>query len=185
MTQLPAAVTLPVNEGDQDPGAEGVSGEQQATIDESPVRARVTCQRLGAAVLVVTIAMLMANCGGGKPADTRASVADAVKRFENAALNRDATTYCALLTDRERANVLQRLDQAAGLSGPCPTLLRATLHTLVTGRTSANARVTSADVSLRGTRADVRLPGDRKHIQLQDVGGTWKISRLPGLFLAG
>lgn len=163
-----------------------MSGERQATVDGSPLRARVNCQRLGAAALIVCVAMLVAKCGGGgKPADTRASVADAVKRFENAALNRDATTYCALLTDSERAHVVQRLDQFAGLSGPCPTVLRATLHALVTSRTSANASVTGSDVSVHGSHADVVLPGDRKHIQLQDVGGTWKVSRLPGLGLTG
>ncbi len=150
------------------------------------VRARVRFQRLGTGVLIVCVAVLVAKCGGGgKPTDARASVAEAVKRFENAALNGDVTTYCALLTDSERASVLQRLDQTVGLSGPCPAVLRATLHELVTGRTSANARVTSSDVTVNGNHADVVLPGDGKHVQLQDVGGTWKLSGLPGLALAG
>lgn len=174
-------------EGDQDREQRAMSGCRQVKVCHGPhVRARVKFQSVGRGVLIVCVAGLVTNCGGGgKPADTRASVADAVRRFENAALNGDATTYCAFLTDGERASVLQRLDQAAGLSGPCPTVLRATLHELVTGRTSANARVTSSDVTVNGNRAHVVLPGDGKHIQLQDVSGTWKVSGLPGLALAG
>jgi hypothetical protein len=130
--------------------------------------------------------MLVAKCGGGgKPMDARQSVTDAVKRFENAAISRDGTKYCALLTDGERRYVLQKVTQSVGPVGPCPAAMRATLHLFTTNRTHINARVTSADVTLRDNHADVVLPGDGKHVKLQDIGGKWQISKLPGTDFAG
>lgn len=130
--------------------------------------------------------MIAANCGGtANTADARQRVADAVKQFENAAINRDGSSYCALLTDSERSHVLQQLGQSVGLGGPCPSAMRATLHLFVTDRTHTNATVTPSDVTLHDAHADVVLPGDGKRIQLQNVGGTWKVSGLPGSDFAG
>ena len=152
----------------------------------SHTRTRRKYQRLGTGVLIVCVSALVAKCGGsGKPTDPRQRVADAAKRFENAAINHDGTTYCALLTDSERGYVLQRVSQNVGLKGPCPTAMRATLHLFVTNATRRNVSVTSSDVTLRDAHVAVVLPGDRKHLQLQDVGGTWKVSGLPGSDFAG
>jgi hypothetical protein len=152
----------------------------------SHVRTRRKYQRLGTGVLIVCVSVLVAKCGGsGKPTDARQHVADTVKRFENAAINHDGSTYCALLTDSERSYVLRRVSQSVGLQGPCPSVMRATLHLFVTNATPRNGSVTSSDVTLRDAHAAVVLPGDRKHLQLQAVGGKWKVSALPGSDFAG
>jgi hypothetical protein len=83
------------------------------------MRAGFKCQRLGTGVLIVCLAMLVTKCGGSsKPTDARQRVADVVKRFENAAINRDGTTYCALLTDTERSYVLKRSLRASAQQAP-------------------------------------------------------------------
>jgi hypothetical protein len=63
--------------------------------------------------------------------------------------------------------------------------MRATLRLFITNRTHINTSVTSSDVTLRDDHAEVVLPGDSKRVQLQDIGGTWKISKLPGTNFAG
>ena len=143
--------------------------------------ARLHSQRVVTGVLVVFIVMLAAKCGGSrKPTDARQRVADTVKRFESAAIRHDATTYCALLTESERTYVLQHVRQSVGLGGPCPTVMRPTLHLFVSKLIRVNLRVTSSDVTFRDGHADVVPPGDKKHVELHGMDGTWKVSGLPG-----
>jgi hypothetical protein len=111
-------------------------------VSRAPCPRKAQLSALGTGVLIVCLAVLVAKCGGSsEPSDSRQRAADAVKRFEDAAINRDGTTYCALLTDSERSYVLRQVNQSVGLQGPRPTAMRATLHLFVSSRTHINARV--------------------------------------------
>jgi hypothetical protein len=138
------------------------------------------------ATAVAAFGLLAATaCGGGGAPTAAQQVASTVKRFELAALGRDGVTYCSLLTDQERAHLLQITSQQVGLGPPCAGTLHSILGGALTGSRQANTQVTAADVTVTGDTATVVLPGDHRRLELTKVGGAWKVSGLPGLYLAG
>ena len=131
--------------------------------------------RLTAGLCLAMSTLCVAACGGSSTSDAQ-QVATTVNRLETAALNRDAATYCSLLTDAQRARLMQFLAQNVGLAGSCERVLPSVMREVATpGATHA----TASAVTLNGDTATVRLP-DGKRVQLTKQGGTWKVSSLPG-----
>lgn len=150
-------------------------------IRGEPTPGEIRARRITAVVLILLVAiaiLAIADLGPFQDRTEEDRVRSAVERFVAAREERDFDAVCDLLTDEGRRAIEATSGAQPGTKPPsCAQVLRALAEGQEEGRGGREPEVVYVNVSGNRARADLeRSEGITQSVQLELVGGAWRIS---------